>query len=57
MFKYICLLSFGPGGNNNIRNEIVNASNILEETLETLWGGIGGRVCDPEAECSLELSP
>lgn len=57
MFKYICLLSFGPGGNNDIRNEILNASNILEETLETLWGGIGGRACDPEAECSLELSP
>lgn len=26
MFKYICLLSFGPGGNNDIRNEIVNAT-------------------------------
>lgn len=57
MFKYIRLLSFGPGGNNNGRNEIVNASNILEETLETLWGGTEGRVCDPEAECSLKLSP
>lgn len=42
----------GPGGNNNVRNEVAIASNILEETLETVPGGIWGRVCEPAVDYS-----